>query len=317
MTHVWTHTSIAQGIELAFGRSQQVWWDTLQIFAKSPRGRAIPHYTQQQFSDGRNERIKNKQYWGMIHSNYLVNLSKKTDDVRGEIDSVLHDFAIAAELWFQYVNVHIGKSKWYATAQEAMMHMAKNVELVCKKVRDAWYDSVQFLFENTAWQWSEIGSTIEELTMLAKDYLQDLPVQYCIDTAHCHGWGIMVSEWNNFVEYFDEGIGIEKLAAIHLNDSKVLCWSKLDRHASLGHGAIGWPALSEVIQRAFAHKRDLFIETPDPELWEREISYVRRIGAWDTARIAWEHEKVFWTQLLKKFEGYAQQLRQQQPSLLF
>jgi deoxyribonuclease IV len=317
MTHVWTHTSIAQGIELAFERSERMWWDTLQIFAKSPRGWTIPQYTHQQIVAWQEARKKCHQHGGVIHSNYLVNLSKSAELITQEIDSVLHDFTIAHALWYQYVNVHIGKSKWYASLQDAMMHMAKNVERICKKVRDAGYDTVQFLFENTAWQWTEIGSTLEELSLLATEYMHDLPVKYCIDTAHCHGWGIAIDTWDLFVEEFDKSIGIDKLAAIHLNDAKVILWSKLDRHACLGHGAIGWHALSKVIEWAYKYDRDLFIETPDPDLWEKEIAYVRRIGRWDLDWIDEEHQRVYCTQMLKKFENHVQQIRQQQPTLLF
>jgi endonuclease IV len=63
--------------------------------------------------------------------------------------------------------------------------MAKNVERILKFVQEKGYTDVQYLFENTAGQGSELGTSIEELGVLSKQYLKDLPVKFCIDTAHC------------------------------------------------------------------------------------------------------------------------------------
>lgn len=63
--------------------------------------------------------------------------------------------------------------------------MVINVEKILRAVDDAGYGDVQFVFENTAGQGSEIGSNVEELVYFYTTYLKDLPVKFCIDTAHC------------------------------------------------------------------------------------------------------------------------------------
>lgn len=303
---VGTHTSIAKGPELAFERSAAVGGTTLQIFSKSPRGRKIPEYDPEQYIAGQELRDQHDQQGGIVHSNYLANLSKADDELGVEIESILHDFEVAHELGYDAVNVHIGKLKGRASLDEAMTNMTKHVETILKEVRDRGQDDVQFLFENTAGQGSEIGSTFAEMSYFWQHYLSDLPVKFCIDTAHCQWGGIDIREWDVYIDQFGSEIGIEQLYAIHLNDSKAVLWSNLDRHASLGHGFIGRPGIGQVVERAAAHDRKLYIETPEPDRRPDEVDKVRRIAAGETDRIPAEHERVYKTQFLKKFAEQAQ-----------
>lgn len=184
-----------------------------------------------------------------------------------------------------------------------MKNMAQNVEFILQKIKDNGHDDVQFLFENTAGQGSEIGSTLEELGYFWKNYLKDLPVKFCIDTAHCRGGGIDVGKRSEFIDGFGGDIGIEQLYSIHLNDAKVALGSKLDRHAGLGRGMIGLPALAQVIHRAVEHDRHMYIETPDEELYAEEIEMVKKISEKNEQRVEEFHRAHFKEQLLKKFEN--------------
>ena len=286
------------------------------IFAKSPRGWKIPSYDDEQYVIWTQQREQHGQVWGMIHSNYLANLSKPADQLLLEIDSIVDDFMHAHRLWYKTINVHIWKMKDRASLDEAMSNMTRNVETILKRVRDAWYDDVQYLFENTAGQWSEIGSTFDELALFAS-YLKDLPVWFTIDTAHCQGWGIDIDKWDEFVDAFGTQIWIEKLVAIHLNDSKAILWSHLDRHASLWYGFIGWKRLAKVVKRAAENNRDCYIETPEPERRPEEVEKVRRIAAGDTDWIEQEHLDVYATQFLKKYTQQSEDVRAWRATRLF
>lgn len=68
-----------------------------------------------------------------------------------------------------------------------MTNMRKNLEVLFDRLRSEKLDGIQFLRENTAGQGSEIGSNIEEVGYFWKNYLTDLPVKFCFDTAHCRG----------------------------------------------------------------------------------------------------------------------------------
>lgn len=309
MPLIWTHTSIAKSPALSFERSASVWGTTLQIFAKSPRGRAIPTYTDEQMAQLEQWKALREQYgqtWGIIHSNYLANLAKPQDELEKEIPSILHDFWLADMLWYEAINVHIWKEKGRASQQEAMQHMAKNVEQLLTDVQQAWHGHIQYLFENTAWQGSEIGSSIDEIAALAQ-MLWDMPVKYCLDTAHCRWGGIDLTHRDLVLEERDEKVWIDKLYAIHLNDAKVPLWSRVDRHASLGHGFVWRKTLVPIIQRADDMWRAMYIETPEPDLRPEEIASVKQICAGDVWRIDSAHKDVFCTQYLKKYAKHVQE----------
>lgn len=306
MFRIWTHTSIAWGPELAFARSAEVGANTLQIFAKSPRGWSYPEFTEEQLTTWRAERNRTWQIGWLIHSNYLINLSKPTEQVEKELDSIMHDFRLAAALGYDAVNVHIGKMKGF-TIDEAMTNMRKNLEVLFDRLREEKLDHVQYLRENTAGQWSEIGSTLEEVGYFYKNYLTDLPVKFCFDTAHCRWWGIDLRDWGLVCEQIDAQIGLEQLYSIHFNDAKVPLGSKLDRHASLGRGFLGRKTLAPIAQRAAKHERALYIETPEPDLRSDEITKVRQIVSGDLSWIDRFDREYGQTQSLKKFVGVTQE----------
>lgn len=300
--HVGAHMSIAGGLHLAFQRSAEIGGNTLQIFSQSPRGRSVNKHTQEAYQIAREWRQTYQQVWGLIHSNYLANLAREYGDPGTGISGILNDFEVAHECWFDAVNVHMGKEKGRASKDEAFSYMVKNLEIILKEVKNKGY-KVLFVFENTAGQGSELGSTLEELGYFYQNYLKDLPVKFCIDTAHCRGGGIDVGQRESVCEKFDALIGIENLYSIHLNDSKALLRSHLDRHAPLGRGAIGLPSLAQVIQRAAKNDRHLYIETTEPGLRPEEIQMVHKIAQGDVEWIQSFHKQRYKTQLLKKFEA--------------
>lgn len=307
MLKIWTHTSVAWWPETPFARADAVGGNTLMVFAKSPRGWKIPAYTDEQFEEANKQRNQSHQIAWMVHSNYLANLSKPEEQLTVEIESIVDDFTYAHRLGYESVNVHVGKLKDRKDRDEAMTNMAKNVEKILKAVRDSWYDDVQYLFENTAGQWSEIGSTMEELSYFYQNYLKDLPVKFTIDTAHCRGGGVDITKRDEFLEEFATTIWLEQLHSIHLNDAKVPLWAKLDRHASLWRGFVGWKTLTPIIQRAFTNERPMYIETVEPELRPDEVAKVKQIAAGDLERIDAFHAEHYKTQYLKKFEDLALQ----------
>jgi deoxyribonuclease IV len=145
----------------------------------------------------------------------------------------MHDFEIAHRTGFDAVNVHIGKQKGYATRDEAFAQMKSNVEIILKHNTNQGY-TPQFLFEITAGQGSELGTTIEEIGYFYQNYLRELPVKFCFDTAHARGAGNDLAHRDQLLSQWDTHIGLDNLYCFHLNDAKVARGSHLDRHAPLG-----------------------------------------------------------------------------------
>lgn len=303
---IWAHISIAWGLYNAFERSYAIWWNSLQIFAKSPRGRSIPSYSDQDFALAREYRTKYKQEWGIIHANYLANLSKPKAECEKDIASIINDFYVGTETRFEWINVHIGKQKGFNNKDDAFRNMTKNVEYILEQNKKHSYTPL-FLFEITAGQGSELGTSIDEIGYFYQNYLKDLPLAFCFDTAHAWWAGNDLTKRDEIVEKWDDKIGINKLFAIHLNDSKAGLWSRLDRHAPLGRWAIGRPALIQIIQWWAKHNKWIYIETTEPERRPEEIAYIKDIIAGETKKVIALHSTEFQTELLKKFQAWGEQ----------
>lgn len=296
---IWNHNSIAGGMENARKESFKNGGTTCQIFTKSPRSSAVPDFKWEYLQSIQHLRNEFKQQWWIVHSNYLANLSKPRGEIMSDIEGIIYDIKVWSMLGYDCINVHIGKSKWFLNLDEPMSNMARNIEYILSQTKD---NQIQFCFENTAGQGSEIGSNLIELAKLHNEYTKELWVKFVIDTAHLQGGGVDCFHREDFVEEFDKLIGVKHLYAVHLNDSKVVLGSKLDRHAPLGRGFIGLLALSKVINRCANNERMMICETPDDTLWAEELQMVRGVANWsfDIERF---HTKYFQTNILKKFGG--------------
>lgn len=240
--------------------------------------------------------------FGLVHSIYLVNIAKPFDEAERDRNSVINDFEIASKISFDAVNIHLGKY-WTQSKLETFENMKKNIEYIFSKI---WDTQVKFVFENTAWQGSEVWHRFDELGEFF-EYLwkeNSSRIFVCLDTAHAWWAWYDLNNWENILSEFDKYIGIDKLLCFHLNDAKVPNNSKLDRHANIGRWFVWLPTLQKVIIWANKNWRPLLLETPKSELWSEEIKMIKEIINW-TFDISWFHQKYFQTEYLKKFEWLA------------
>ncbi len=294
------HTSISWGLEQPFLEAQKIGANTLQVFSKSPRNWTIPQYSSEAFEMGTSARRLNNIQGGIVHSIYLVNLWKPPQEAVKDRNAVLFDLYFWDKLGFDFVNTHLGKSAWKRSEKEVMENMKRNLELVLTEANKH-STSVQFLRENTAWQGSEIGWDFEQLKKFHKEYMRELPIWYCVDTAHLRWAGRDIWKWEEILSMLDEAIGVNNIKAIHLNDSKVPLWSRLDRHANLWYGFIWWERLLKVWHRAAKNNIPVIVETPDWTLRPRELEFLIKAADGDFSRLETQKGN-YKTQVLKKFE---------------
>ena len=126
---------------------------------------------------------------------------------------------------------------------------------------------------------SEIGGTFEELAAIIAQVELESHVGVCLDT--CHVWDAgydIVGDLDGVLEEFDRVIGLDRLHAIHLNDSMNARGSHKDRHARIGEGEIGFKALAAVTNHPKLRDLPFYLETPNPDLagYAEEIAALRR-----------------------------------------
>lgn len=135
------------------------------------------------------------------------------------------------------------------------------------------------LLETMAGKGSEIGSSFEELRRILDGVKHPELMGVCLDTCHVHDAGYdIVNNLDGVLEEFDRIIGLNKLKAVHLNDNLNPFASHKDRHAALGQGSIGLPALLKIIHHPQLKHLPFYLETPwDDEGHAEEIALLKRM----------------------------------------
>ena len=136
------------------------------------------------------------------------------------------------------------------------------------------------LLETMAGKGSEVGRTFEELqSIIEKVKFQD-KVGVCLDTCHVWDGGYdIVDHLDDVLEEFDRVIGLERLKAIHSNDSQNPLGARKDRHAKLGEGKIGLPAFKRIASHPALSGLPFILETPNDDAgWAEEIALLHEFG---------------------------------------
>ena len=134
------------------------------------------------------------------------------------------------------------------------------------------------LIETMAGQGSEIGGTFEEVGEILRRVELQEKVGVCLDTCHVFAAGYdIVHDLNGVLEQFDRHIGLERLKALHVNDSLFPLGSHKDRHAPIGKGCIGLDALLALVNHPALTQLPMILETPQEDLsgYAREIGFLR------------------------------------------
>lgn len=134
------------------------------------------------------------------------------------------------------------------------------------------------LLETMSGKGTEMGRNFEELRQILDLVEKKDKMGICLDTCHVWDGGYdIVNNLDGVLEEFDRIIGLEKLKAIHLNDSLNDLGSHKDRHARIGEGKIGLPAFERIVRHPHLQGLPFILETPnDEEGWAKEIEMLRR-----------------------------------------
>lgn len=121
---------------------------------------------------------------------------------------------------------------------------------------------ITVLFETMAGKGSECGSTVEEMKLILDNIILKDKVGVCLDTCHINDAGYNLNNFDNYLELFDKLIGINKIMAVHINDSKNISNSHKDRHENIGFGFLGFDTIMNVIYHEKLKDVPKILETP-------------------------------------------------------
>jgi len=254
---VGAHVSIAGGVDNAVERQLEVGGNCGQIFTHSPQVWQDPGIDDDEAERFRAETGEKLDGPWVIHSSYLVNLCTPKDDLRAKsIDSMQKEVDAAAKLGVEYVNVHLGA------------HTGAGVDAGLENAASALDeldvpDGVTVLVESDAGSGTKLGGDFEHLARVLAASEQDLEI--CLDTAHAFAAGYDLSSArgvDDAVTDLDETVGLDRLACIHLNDSKHACGTNKDEHAHVGEGEIGEAGMRAILTHPGLRDVPFVLETP-------------------------------------------------------
>jgi deoxyribonuclease IV len=257
------HTSIAGDVVRALELAHGLGANTLQIFSASPRmwERGTSRVTE---TDAKRFRERRKQL-GLgplvIHDNYLINLASPSPVLRARSVQAFHGEIIRAmALGADYLVAHPGSGR-DGTKESAIAAIAQGLRQASRGLK---LGDLRILLENTAGHGASIGSRFEELRAIL-DACPDLPLGVCIDTAHlfASGWDIRKQAGlEATLAALDSAVGLDRIAVIHVNDSKTVLGSRVDRHQHIGKGKIGIEAFRAILNHPSLAGKAFLAETP-------------------------------------------------------
>jgi len=273
------HVSIAGGIEKAPERAKAIGANCAQIFVSAPQG-----WRTFDFSDEQVAAFKaNAKQFGIdpifVHALYLVNLA--TDDealAARSVAALVHALNVSAKLGCAGVIFHTGSRKERKLA-DAMDHV---VERIAKILKESDPQS-SLLIENSAGEADgrKMGSTFEEIGEIIQR-VNSPRLKVCLDVQHAFAAGNNLQTPDGVAEamkQFDAAIGLDRLAAIHANDSKTLLGSHVDRHENIGKGNIGSAGFKALTHNPYLRSLPWLLEVPGDEETGPDAANVERLHA--------------------------------------
>lgn len=273
MLYIGCHLSAGAGNLEMVKTAQSIGANTFAFFTRNPRGsRAKPLDLDD--CGAAVEALQEAQFGKLVaHGAYTMNLCTADAEARAFAASVLcDDLRRMAALPGNYYNFHPGSHVGQGTDT--------GIAQICDALKQAMAPGypVTVLLETMAGKGSEIGGRFEELKAIMDGVGSD-EIGVCLDSCHVHDGGYdIINDLDGVLAEFDRVIGLRKLKALHLNDSKNPFGSHKDRHELLGEGNLGLEAFQKIVNHPYLKTLPMILETPN-ELpgYAREIALLRQL----------------------------------------
>lgn len=266
------HMSVAKGFYAMGKEAVKIGANTLQFFTRNPRGSKAKAIDLEDIAKFRTLMEENHFPVVLAHAPYTLNPCSADEKVREFALNTMQDDLERMELLpGNLYNFHPGSHVGQGTAtgiafiQAALNHILK----------PEYHTTV--LLETMAGKGSEVGRNFEELREILDGVQLSEKMGVCLDTCHVHDGGYdLVNRLDDVIEEFDRIIGLNRLRAVHLNDSMNPLAAHKDRHAKIGEGKIGAQALVSVINHPALRELPFYLETPN-ELpgYAAEIAFLK------------------------------------------
>lgn len=207
------------------------------------------------------------------HDSFLINLgAPDKQKLHLSREAFLDEIRRCEQLGLTMLNFHPGSHLNLMEPQECLRLIADSINITLDKT-----SGVKAVIETTAGQGSNLGHRFEQIAEIISHVEDKERVGVCVDSCHTFAAGYDMTTPETYEatwKEFDETIGFRYLSAMHINDSKKGVGSRVDRHALIGNGELGSPFFELLMKDPRMDNIPLILETPDPELWQKEIAFL-------------------------------------------
>lgn len=265
------HLSASAGNRAMVETALSIGADTFAFFTRNPRGSKAKKEDPDDCAKAM-EMLRDNGFGKLVaHGAYTMNLCTKDPEARAFAAEVLcDDLRRMAALPGQFYNFHPGS------------HVGQGTETGISQIADGLKHALEpgypvtVLLETMAGKGSEVGGRFEELRAII-DAVGSDSLGVCLDTCHVFDGGYdIVNDLDGVLAEFDRVVGLDRLKALHLNDSKNPFGSRKDRHACIGEGCLGVGTFAKIVNHPALADKPMILETPN-ELpgYAREIALLR------------------------------------------
>ena len=268
------HLSFSKGYEAIGHEALSIGANTFQFFTRSPRGGKAKELNLKDVEALNKILVENNFQHILAHAPYTLNACSAKEYTREYAEEVMRDDLyrmsfIKGSLYNFHPGSHTGQGVEAGVAMISDMLnrvLSKDQETIV-------------LLETMAGKGTEIGRTFEEIQSIIDKVDVKEKLGVCWDTCHLYDAGYdLVNDLDGVIEAFDRIVGLDKLHAIHLNDSKNPFHSHKDRHEKIGEGSIGTDTFAKIINHPKLKHLPFYLETPnDVEGYGEEIALLKSL----------------------------------------
>ena len=279
MKYFGAHVSASGGVENAPHNAKAIGATAFALFTKNQRQWLAPALTAEQcdrFKAACEEcGYSAKQI--LAHDSYLINLGHpEAEGLDKSRESFFEEMARCQALGLDRLNFHPGSHLNKITSALSLDRIAESINMALDRT-----EGVTAVIENTAGQGSNLGFAWEHLAYIIERVEDKSRVGYCIDTCHSFAAGHDLSSAEACAKTFaelDSIVSLKYLRGMHLNDALKPLGSRVDRHAPLGEGTLGWPCFEFIASSPLFDGVPLILETPDEARWPEEIAKLKSLA---------------------------------------
>lgn len=276
MLHIGCHLSAAKGYYAMGKTALSIGADTFQFFTRNPRGSRAKPLDPEDAGKLNDLAAENRFAVLLAHAPYTINPCSASAETRTfALETMRDDLQRLEATPHNLYNFHPGS------------HVGQGVETGIAQIADTLNQillpeqTTTVLLETMAGKGSEVGSRFEELREILDRVALSSHMGVCLDTCHVFDAGYdIVNDLDGVLAEFDRVIGLDRLRAIHINDSMFGLSSHKDRHAKIGEGKIGLEAFTRIVNHPVLRSLPFYLETPN-ELpgYKAEIELLRSVYA--------------------------------------